>query len=324
MELESLSIVAVKSMLAEMEEIPDELLEALSRDHRSGVRSLAAEIVRRRERAGAKEAELESLLELERSYHKRGFKQVAGVDEAGRGPLAGPVVAAAVIFPADCDYPQARDSKQIPAQRREELYDQIMERAMAVGVGVADHEEIDRVNIYNASLAAMYRAVEDLDVKPDVVIVDGPMVLRLDVPQRAVPGGDAKCLSVAAASIVAKVTRDRMMKEFDSQYPGYGFARHKGYGTEDHMRALKELGPCPIHRRSFEVVALASPAESPLSEPGAFFLEGLENSSNLEELDKIAGDIRKIRAGLSAEELKVLRVAYRRRRRALTNEVSTE
>ena len=321
MELEGLSILAIKSMLAEMEEIPDELLDDLSRDSRSGVRSLAEDIRRRRERAMVKDTELESLLELERSYHARGHERVAGVDEAGRGPLAGPVVAGAVVFPKECDYPQARDSKLLPAQRREELYDQIMDRSLAVGVGVADHQEIDRINIYNASLTAMYRAVEDLGITPDVVMVDGPMVLRLDIPQQAIPGGDSTCLSLAAASIVAKVTRDRLMVEYDRQYPGYGFARHKGYGTADHLHALKELGPCPIHRRSFKVVAQAEPAESPkipLSEQGVFFLEGLEKASNPAELGTIADGIRQIRESLSPQELKVLRDAYRKRQRALT------
>jgi len=314
-ELESLSIIAIKSMLAEMEEVPDELLLSLLKDSRSGVRSLAEDIRRRRKRDRARDVELESMLELERSYHARGFERVAGVDEAGRGPLAGPVVAAAVIFPTDCDYPQARDSKQLPAQRREELYDQIMERSLAVGTGLANHEEIDRINIYNASLSAMYRAVEDLSLEPQAVILDGPMVLRLDLPQQAVPGGDAKCLSVAAASIVAKVTRDRMMQEFDKQYPGYGFARHKGYGTENHLRALRELGPCPIHRRSFEAVALA---ENPRSEQCVFFLEGLKTSSSLEELGTLAEGIRQIKESLSAEELNALRAAYSKRRQALT------
>ncbi|MFC1537560.1 ribonuclease HII [Gemmatimonadota bacterium] len=318
MELEGLSVIAVKSMLADMEEVPDELLEAMSADPRNGIRSLAESIRRKRTRDGARDAVQESMLELERSYHSRGFKLVAGVDEAGRGPLAGPVVAAAVVFPSDCDCPHARDSKKLPVARREELYDQIMERALTVGVGLADHEEIDRINIYNASLAAMYRAVENLKMVPDVVIVDGPMVLRLDIPQQAVPGGDAKCLTVAAGSIIAKVTRDRMMKEYDTQYPGYGFARHKGYGTADHMTALRELGPCPIHRRSFEVVAQLEPVVTNMSEQGAFFLEGIEKSTNLEELETLAEGIRQIRDSLSPEELTVLRSAYRKARQALT------
>ncbi|MBN2289327.1 MAG: ribonuclease HII, partial [Candidatus Glassbacteria bacterium] len=206
-----------------------------------------------------------------------------------------------------------------------ELYQQIMDRSLAVGVGVADHEEIDRINIYNASLSAMYRAVEDLGMVPDVVIVDGPMVLRLDLAQQAVPGGDSKCLSVAAASIVAKVARDRMMREYDREYPGYGFARHKGYGTEDHLRALGELGPCPIHRRSFEAVAQAArdePQEIPFSAQAAFFREGLEKAGSIQELETMAAGIKQIRHTLSPAELKLLRSAYRRKQASLAGRPS--
>jgi len=315
MELEGLSVAAIKSLLAEMETVPEEILETLAGDPRKQVRAMYEEIRRRQEQKEAEREELERMLELERSYHARGLVHVAGLDEAGRGPLAGPVVAAAVIFPPDCDYPQARDSKKLSAEKREQLYDEICRKALATGIGRVEHEEIDRLNIYNASLLAMYRAVEDLGLEPDAVLIDGPMVLRLQLLQESVLGGDGKCLSIAAASILAKVTRDRLMVEFDRLYPGYGFARHKGYPTADHLRALKELGPCPIHRRSFQAVSACGEFSSP---EWSFFYEGLTRASSLEELEIMAADIRSIRHVFSTEELQSLRRQYRRRREELS------
>ncbi|HUU27121.1 MAG TPA: ribonuclease HII [archaeon] len=314
MNLKGLSITAVRSLIARMESVPDELLADLANDPRNGVRALGEEIERKQARQDAERLEQEKMLELERTYHARGLEKVAGVDEVGRGPLAGPVMAAAVIFPPECDHPQARDSKKLTPEKREALYAEIHDKALAIGIGRADNEEIDRLNIYNASLVAMYRAVENLQIKPDAVLVDGPMVLRLEVPQNAVIGGDARCLSLAAASIVAKVTRDRLMKEFDRVYPGYGFARHKGYPTSDHFKALKEFGPCPIHRRSF--TAVANCGEFPNQE-WSFFYDGLSQASSLEELEVIAGGIRQIRHIFTRAELESLRRTYRRRRKSL-------
>ena len=191
---------------------------------------------------------------LEEEAKQAGFDLVAGVDEAGRGPLAGPVVAAAVILPAGFDIAGVRDSKTLSPEARERLFDRITEGAAAVGVGLCDHAEIDRMNILRASLLSMSRAVDALCVRPGFLIVDGKFKAPLDIPQRAVIRGDALCVSVAAASIVAKVTRDRMMEDFDRRYPGYGFCRHKGYGTAEHLAALSARGPCPIHRLSFKRV----------------------------------------------------------------------
>jgi ribonuclease HII len=182
---------------------------------------------------------------------RSGVARVAGVDEAGRGPLAGPVVAAAVIIAPDRRIRHLADSKLLPAERREELYQAIRERALAFAVGIVDHETIDRVNILGATRLAMVEAVRRLTEPPDFVITDFVALPQLGCPQRNLVDGDARCASVAAASIVAKVTRDRLMVAVDRQYPEYGFVRHKGYATPEHLAALDRYGPCPLHRRSF-------------------------------------------------------------------------
>jgi ribonuclease HII len=185
---------------------------------------------------------------------RAGVARVAGIDEAGRGPLAGPVVAAAVIIAPDRRIRGLADSKLLPAERREHLFGVIHERALAVGVGVVDHETIDRVNILEATRLAMRQALAGLAVTPDLVITDFVHLPGLPCPQRNLVDGDARCASVAAASIVAKVTRDRLMVEIDARFPEYGFARHKGYATPDHLAALDRFGPCPLHRRTFSGV----------------------------------------------------------------------
>ncbi len=182
---------------------------------------------------------------------RAGVTRVAGVDEAGRGPLAGPVVAAAVVLAPDRRVRGLADSKLLVAERREELFQIIQERALAVGVGIVDHETIDRVNILEATRLAMRQALAGLAVQPELVITDFVRLPDLPCPQRNLVGGDARCASVAAASIVAKVTRDRIMVEADRRFPEYGFARHKGYATPEHLAALDRHGPCPLHRRTF-------------------------------------------------------------------------
>ncbi len=176
---------------------------------------------------------------------------VAGVDEAGRGPLAGPVVAAAVVIAPDRRIRHLADSKLLPPDRREELFHLIQERALTVGVGVIDHETIDRINILRATRLAMLEAVRRLGITPELVITDFVALPELGCPQRNLVDGDARCASVAAASIVAKVTRDRLMVELDARFPAYGFGRHKGYATPEHLAALNRHGLCPLHRRSF-------------------------------------------------------------------------
>ena len=180
--------------------------------------------------------------------------RIAGIDEAGRGPLAGPVVAAAVIIAPDRRIKGLADSKLLPPERREELFHVIQERALAVGVGVVDHETIDRLNILQATRQAMAEALAALAVAPELVITDFVALAGLPCPQRNLVAGDRRCASVAAASIIAKVTRDRLMVAMDTQFPEYGFARHKGYATPEHLAALDKHGPCPIHRRSFSGV----------------------------------------------------------------------
>jgi len=182
---------------------------------------------------------------------RTGVVRVAGVDEAGRGPLAGPVVAAAVVIDPDRRIKRLADSKLLTPERRAELYDVIMARAVAVGVGVVDHVTIDRINILQATRVAMLEALHQLKVAPDLVITDFVALSGLACPQRNLVDGDARCATVAAASIIAKVTRDRIMLDVDGQFPEYGFARHKGYATAEHLAALDRHGPCPLHRRSF-------------------------------------------------------------------------
>jgi len=190
---------------------------------------------------------------FERSLWRAGRSAVAGIDEAGRGPLAGPAVAAAVVFPPEVWILGVDDSKLLGAARREELYDVIRSCAADVGIGIVSHTDIDRLNIYQATMRAMTAAVSALRQTPSHLLVDGPRFTHPAVPATAVIDGDARCFSIAAASIVAKVTRDRMMVEFARAYPAYGFEKHKGYGTPGHLRAIREFGPSPIHRRSFRM-----------------------------------------------------------------------
>ena len=187
----------------------------------------------------------------------RGYKLIAGVDEAGRGPLAGPVVAAAVIFRKD-DYPAGiRDSKQLSPKLRDEIFYKICGKACCVGVGIVNEAVIDRINILQASHLAMRRAIDSLESKPDFVLIDGILAPRSGFPQRAVVKGDSKSITIAAASIIAKVSRDRIMVEYDARFPTYGFSAHKGYGTKTHIENLRKFGPCTIHRKSFRPVAEA-------------------------------------------------------------------
>ncbi len=191
---------------------------------------------------------------FEKMYHRRGYRRIAGVDEVGRGPLAGPVIAAAVILPEDGIGERLFDSKKISAKKREDLYQTIFSRAQGVGIGIIGQEEIDRINILQATLKAMALAIQNLPSFPDFVLIDGSQGTTLPIPQKTVRKGDQLCNSVAAASIVAKVTRDRMMLEYHRQYPQYNFAMHKGYGTEEHRRAIERFGVCELHRKTFRGV----------------------------------------------------------------------
>ncbi len=191
---------------------------------------------------------------FEKLYHRRGYRRIAGVDEVGRGPLAGPVIAAAVILPEDGIGERLFDSKKIPPKKREHLYQTIFSKAQGVGIGMIGQEEIDRINILQATLKAMALAIQNLPVLPDFILIDGSQGITLPIPQKTVRKGDQLCNSVAAASIVAKVTRDRMMFEYHQQFPQYNFAGHKGYGTEEHRRAIEKFGVCELHRKTFRGV----------------------------------------------------------------------
>lgn len=194
-------------------------------------------------------ARIEAMKVYEKEYESHGW--ICGIDEVGRGPLCGPVVASAVILPKDCQILYLNDSKKLSEKKREELYDVIMEQAVAVGVGMATPQRIDEINILQATYEAMRQAIESLKVKPAVLLNDAVTIPGIEIPQIPIIKGDAKSVSIAAASIIAKVTRDRMMVEYDRIYPGYDLASNKGYGTKVHMDALKTVGPCEIHRRSF-------------------------------------------------------------------------
>lgn len=191
------------------------------------------------------------LYSFERQASRRGFCRVAGIDEAGRGPLAGPVVAAAVILRPDQDITGVNDSKKLSEHRRELLFDLIMDQALAVGIGSVDAATIDAINILQATRQAMLTAIQSLQPQPDCLLIDGITTIASTLPQTTIKQGDSRSASIAAASIIAKVTRDRLMIQYDQQFPEYGFARHKGYGSALHLKALQQHGPCPIHRLTF-------------------------------------------------------------------------
>ena len=226
-----------------------ELLEFYRNDERSGVQKLVAKFEKEEEKLKAELARLEIMKQFEREYAHLGY--VCGIDEAGRGPLAGPVVAGAVILPTDCEILYLNDSKQLSEKKREMLYNEIMEKALAVGVGVVSPAVIDEINILQADYEAMRIALSQLSVKPSVLLNDAVTIPGVDIKQVNIIKGDAKSVSIAAASIIAKVTRDRMMAEYDKLYPEYGFGSNKGDGSAAHIAAIKEIGPCPIHRKSF-------------------------------------------------------------------------
>ncbi len=218
-------------------------------DGRSGVASLIAQYQKKIEKLEAERRRLDAMRSYEREYAHLGL--VCGIDEAGRGPLAGPVVAGAVILPADCEILYLNDSKQLSEKRRELLFDEIKEKAVAWGIGMASPARIDEINILQATYEAMRQAVGGLDPAPQVLLNDAVRIPGIALPQVPIIKGDAKSLSIAAASVLAKVTRDRLMREYDKVMPEYGFAAHKGYGSAAHIEALKKYGPSPIHRKSF-------------------------------------------------------------------------
>lgn len=255
----SLSVAEIHRRLNDAESPPAaEFLAALMLDSRKGVRALCRRLQNRERRRELRRSRLDALLRFERALWRQGVHWVAGVDEAGVGPLAGPVVAAAVILHPGTEMLGIDDSKKLTPAQRENSARQVLGLAAAVAVGVASVEEIDSINILQASRLAMARAVGSLQIDPEFVLVDARRIPGLESPQRSLEKGDSRSLSIAAASIIAKTRRDRMMVELDLQFPGYGFARHKGYPTAAHRQALRKLGACSAHRNSFSLTPQSS------------------------------------------------------------------
>ena len=244
------SVAEIREKLEKASEtILPELITLYQSDPRSGVKKLAQSFEKKLAALTKERERMREMFHYERLYPEVNY--IGGIDEVGRGPLAGPVVACAVILPKDCDILYLNDSKQVPEKKREELYDEIMAKAVSVGIGCVSHTVIDEINILQATFEAMRQAIASMPVKPEHLLVDAVHIPDITIPQRGIIKGDAKSASIAAASIVAKVTRDRMMVELDAKYPGYGFAKNKGYGSPEHIAALRQFGPCEIHRRSF-------------------------------------------------------------------------
>ena len=250
--VEELSVEEIrKRYLDDAEPVSAHVLNRLQRDPRLGVRRLHAALKKRFERERVERVRMDAMRHFELVLWKSGVQNIAGVDEAGVAPLAGPVVAAAVMFPPGTDIAGIDDSKKLDARAREELAKEIRARASGVAVGLGTVEDIDRINIYHASLLAMRRAVEGLPRLPQHVLVDARTIPGIAMPQNAFNKGDGLNFSIAAASIIAKTSRDAMMEALDREHPGYGFAAHKGYPTPEHRAAFMKLGPCPVHRKAF-------------------------------------------------------------------------
>lgn len=244
---------SIKEIKSEFEQTKMEqwntLYEQYKEDTRVGVQKLLADCHKKEEKLQKEKERVAKMREYEDTYYA--CEYICGIDEVGRGPLAGPVVASAVILPKDCEILYINDSKKLSEKQREALYEEIKEKAIAIGIGMASVETIDEINILQATYQAMRMAIGNLSVRPDLLLNDAVTIPEVDIPQCPIIKGDAKSISIAAASIIAKVTRDRMMEEYDKIYPQYGFASNKGYGSNVHVDALKQYGPCEIHRRSF-------------------------------------------------------------------------
>lgn len=246
--MEKISDIKKEFALASEDKLSD-MISKYQSDERAGVIRIVESYQKQRNKLVNERLRLEGMSEYERQYSD--YTYVCGIDEVGRGPLAGPVIACAVILPKSCEILYLNDSKQLSEKKREELYEEIMEKAISVGIGSASHETIDEINILQATYEAMRQAISKLTVVPDVLLNDAVHIPKVTTKQVSIIKGDAKSISIAAASVVAKVTRDRLMVQYDEVFPGYDFASNKGYGSAKHMNALKELGPSPIHRRTF-------------------------------------------------------------------------
>ncbi|MFM0875441.1 ribonuclease HII [Streptococcus suis] len=247
------TIKEVTALLAQVDSLDSPVWADLAQDERAGVQVAIKKRQKELEKEVAEDARLEAMLFYEKALYENGVEFIAGIDEVGRGPLAGPVVAAAVILPKGCKIRYLNDSKKIPKSKHEGIYQEVMERAVAVGVGIKDAAVIDQVNIYEATKLAMLEALGQLSREPEHLLIDA-MKLDTPIPQTSIIKGDANSLSIAAASIVAKVTRDKMMADYDKEFAGYGFAKNAGYGTAEHLEGLNKLGITPIHRKTFEPI----------------------------------------------------------------------
>jgi ribonuclease HII len=254
MNLTELTIKEIKAKVEQLDQVSADLIEQLKQDSRKGVQQIATRVVKRKKRKRAAQEKYQRMQFYETKKRDEGYQLICGIDEAGRGPLAGPVVAGAVILSSDTYIPGIDDSKKLSEAKREELFDIIHTKAQAVGVGIVEQERIDEINILEATYQAMKEAISDLGLLPDYLLVDAENIPEVGIPQAGIEEGDAKSVSIAAASIIAKVTRDRMLEKYDEEYPEYGFASHKGYGTKQHRQALEEFGPCAIHRKSYKIV----------------------------------------------------------------------
>ena len=306
-----LSIEELRRRFASGEEVvSSRLLMQLKRDPRDGARKMYEVLRQRQDRERRERLRLDGMLNFERVLWRSGVRAIAGVDEVGMGPLAGPVVAAAVVFPAGAELRGVDDSKKVDRERRTALDQEIRRTAVAVAIGISDVGDIDRVNIYRAGLLAMRRAVEALAVAPEHVLVDARTIPDLAVPRNAFTKGDGINFSIAAASIVAKVHRDALMEQLHDAYPEYGFARHMGYSTAEHMDAVRRHGPCPIHRMSFPVI------RELCGEFSARFYElkeRLEHAGSRDALSGFESELAECRAGLPEEEHRKLRLMVLRR-----------
>lgn len=256
--IDKMTITQIKDYLAACDDLSIEIEQQILADGRTGVRLAYQSYCRRREKTLQLQNMWEEMSRNERALWEEGYQWIAGIDEVGRGPLAGPVVTAAVILPQDFYLPGLNDSKKLSTTLREKFYEEIMEKAVAVSIALGDSELIDEINIYQATLRTMSNCIHGLPIKPQITLNDAVTIPGIPMPQRPIIGGDGKSISIAAASVVAKVTRDRLMAEYDQKYPGYGFAKNMGYGTEEHLMQLRKKGPCPIHRKSFAGVLITT------------------------------------------------------------------
>ncbi|MCY7174035.1 ribonuclease HII [Streptococcus gallolyticus subsp. gallolyticus] len=250
------TVKEIKEALAAIESLDDARWQDYESDGRAGVQKAIQQRKKAIQADIDEDLRLENMLRYEKELYQQGYQAIAGIDEVGRGPLAGPVITACVILPKNCKIKHLNDSKKIPKNHHEEIYQEILARALGIGIGIVDNNVIDQINIYEATKVGMLQAINQLKgvvTKPDYLLIDA-MHLETSIPQQSLIKGDANSLSIAAASIVAKVTRDRMMADYANDYPGYAFEKNVGYGTKEHLEGLKKYGITPIHRKTFEPI----------------------------------------------------------------------